>query len=86
MTSFEPQHMGDLRSRHAALWLKSARTPYPDGLWEEVLDLIVQSKKILQFDAIGAGFVMQAVGFLNDGKLRQSLASMKLAYDSYLPT
>jgi hypothetical protein len=84
---FEPKHMGDLRTRWDELWAKTARAPdYPRGLGVEVLDLITQSKSILQFDAIGNGCVMQAVGLLNQGNLRQSLAHLKLAYDSYLPS
>jgi hypothetical protein len=87
VSRFEPKHMGDLRTRFDELWARAAHAPdYPANLGAEVLDLITQSKSALQLDAIGNGFVMQAVGSLNQGDLRLSLAKLKLAYESYLPS
>ena len=87
MTAFEPKHMGDSRTRFDALWIRVAESPTPtEKLRTAVLDLITQSTNLLQFDAIGKGFVMQAVNFLNQGNLRQCLANMKFALDSYQPS
>jgi hypothetical protein len=60
---FVPKNMDDLRMRFAELWLKSAHTPYPDSPLADVLDLIAQLRSVLQFDAVGDGYVMQAVNF-----------------------
>lgn len=85
MPRFEPKHMGDLLSRWDELWATTGGEPYPASVRGEILDLVVQSKRLLQFDAIGDGYMMQAANFLNQGNLRQSLANLKLALDSYLP-
>jgi hypothetical protein len=71
-----PRNLGDLRTRFAALWLESAHTPYPDSIRADVLELITASKPLLDVDAIGEGYMMQAVNFLNHGNFRFSAAHM----------
>jgi hypothetical protein len=62
---FEPKHRGDLRTRWDELWATTGGEPYPASVRGEVLDLVRHSRCLLQFDAIGDGYMMRAANFLN---------------------